>query len=151
MPVALTRNDEVTIPVVVYNYLDKPQAVELTLTDADWFERLDDAVKTLDLKPKEVRSTSYRLRVKKVGSHPLQVMAKGSELADAIKRSVEVVPDGQKVEQVVTDRLNGNIVQTVQIPEQSIPDSHKILVKLYPGVFSQVVEGVDGMLRQPFG
>jgi hypothetical protein len=151
LPVALTRNDEVTIPVVVYNYLGKPQAVELTLTDADWFERLDDAVKTLELKPKEVRSTSYRLRVKKVGNHPLQVMAKGSELADAIKRSVEVVPDGQKIEQVVTDRLNGNIVQTVQIPEQSIPDSHKILVKLYPGVFSQVVEGVDGMLRQPFG
>jgi hypothetical protein len=151
LPVALTRNDEVTIPVVVYNYLAKPQVVELTLADADWFERLDDTVKSLELKPKEVRSTSYRLRVKRVGNHHLQVTARGSELADAIKRVVEVVPDGQKVEQVVTDRLTGNIVQTVHIPEHAIPDSHKVLVKLYPGILSQVIEGVDGMLRQPFG
>ena len=27
----------------------------------------------------------------------------------------------------------------------------KVIVKVYPGVFSQVVEGVDGMLRMPNG
>ena len=41
LPVALTRGDEVAVPVVVYNYLDKPQSVELQLADAPWFERLD--------------------------------------------------------------------------------------------------------------
>ena len=28
LPVALTRGDEVAVPVVVYNYLDKPQTVD---------------------------------------------------------------------------------------------------------------------------
>ena len=34
LPVALTRNDEVGVPVVVYNYLDKPQTVDLELKPA---------------------------------------------------------------------------------------------------------------------
>ena len=61
------------------------------------------------------------------------------------------MPDGRKVEQVVTDRLNGAAVQTIDIPEQAVPGSAKLIVKLYPGVFSQVVEGLDGMLRMPCG
>lgn len=151
LPVALTRGDEVSIPVVVYNYLDKPQTVELTLDDANWFERLDDAAKKMELKAKEVRSTSYRLKVRKVGTHELLVTARGSDLSDAIKRSIEVVPDGQKVEQVIADRLTGNVTQTIAFPEHTVPDSSKIIVKLYPGVFSQLVEGIDGLLHMPYG
>ena len=45
LPVSLTRNDEVGVPVVVYNYLDKPQTVELELKPADWFQRLDAAAR----------------------------------------------------------------------------------------------------------
>lgn len=40
LPVALTRNDEVSIPVVVYNYLSEPQTVELVLEQDEWFELL---------------------------------------------------------------------------------------------------------------
>lgn len=43
LPVALTRNDEVGIPVVVYNYLSEPQTVELVLEQDEWFELLPSA------------------------------------------------------------------------------------------------------------
>ena len=72
-------------------------------------------------------------------------------MSDAIKRTIEVVPDGSRVEKVVTDRLTGKVTQTIEIPAHAIPDASKILVKLYPGVFSQVLEGTEGMLRMPFG
>ena len=62
-----------------------------------------------------------------------------------------MVPDGQKVEQVVTDRLQGIATQAVTIPPGAIPGSSKLLVKLYPGVMSQVLEGTEGMLRLPGG
>ena len=87
------------MPVVVYNYLDKPQTVKLLLQDdkADaWFTRLDDAEQSLDLQPGEVRSTHYRLKVTKVGDHKLEVHALGSDVADAIRKSIEVVPDGRR-------------------------------------------------------
>jgi alpha-2-macroglobulin-like protein len=74
LPVALTRGDEVGVPVVVYNYLDKPQTVTLTLADdrEHWFRRLDGAEQRLDLKPNEVRSVRYRLKVEKVVNGTLE-------------------------------------------------------------------------------
>ena len=33
LPVSLTRNDEVSVPVVVHNYTDKPQSVTACLSD----------------------------------------------------------------------------------------------------------------------
>jgi hypothetical protein len=72
-------------------------------------------------------------------------------MSDAVKRSVEIIPDGKLIEQVVNDRLSGTVKQTMTIPLEAIPDSYKLMVKLYPGVFSQVLEGIDGMLRLPGG
>ena len=72
-------------------------------------------------------------------------------MSDAIKRSIEVVPDGSRVEKVFSDRLSGKITQVIEIPQNAIPDASKVLVKIYPGVFSQVMEGTEGMLRMPFG
>jgi len=40
---------------------------------------------------------------------------------------------------------------TVRKPAESVADASKILVKIYPGVFSQVLEGTEGMLRLPGG
>jgi hypothetical protein len=61
------------------------------------------------------------------------------------------VPDGQKKEQVVTDRLKGTVTHDITIPENALPDASKLFVKVYPGVMSQVLEGVDGLIRLPGG
>ncbi len=37
------------------------------------------------------------------------------------------------------------------IPDNALPDASKLLVKIHPGVFSQVLEGADGILRMPGG
>ena len=54
-------------------------------------------------------------------------------------------------DQIITDRLTGKVTQRIDIPENAIPDASKILVRIYPGVFSQVLEGTEGMLRLPGG
>ena len=153
LPVALTQNDEVAFPVAVYNYLKTPQTVKLELKQGAWFELIDDKglSRSLDLKPNEVTSIKYRIRAKKIGNHPLTVTATGSKMSDAVKRGVEVVPDGTKIEVVASDRLAGNVNKTITIPADSVADASKILVKIYPGVFSQVLEGTEGMLRLPGG
>ncbi len=151
LPVALTRGDEVGVPVVVYNYLDKPQTVTMTLADADWFTRLDGAEQRLDLKPGEVRSVRYRLRVEKVGAWNLTVAAVGADDSDAVKRSIEVVPDGRVVEQVVNGTLEKPVDVGMVLPENRIPGSEKAFVKIYPSSFSQLVEGLDNVFRMPYG
>jgi hypothetical protein len=98
-----------------------------------------------------LRRIKYRIRAKKIGDHPLTVTATGSKMSDAIKRVVEIVPDGTKIEVVASDRLSGNVSKTLTIPAESVADASKILVKIHPGVFSQVLEGTEGMLRLPGG
>jgi hypothetical protein len=151
LPVALTRGDEVAVPVVVYSYLDKPQTVELTLDAGDWFEPLDPAARKVELAPREVRSVSYRLRVKAVGRHALQVTAKGGDLADAIRRNIEVVPDGRRVEEVANGSLAQPAELTLTVPENAVEGSAKVFVKIYPSSFSQLVEGLDGIFTMPYG
>src|SRR5262249_19729914 len=151
LPVALTRGDEVAIPVVVYNYLAKPQTVEVRLDDATWFERLSDATQRLELAANEIRSTSFRIRVRTVGEQTLQVTATGSGVADAIKRGIEVVPDGRRIEHITNGTLNAEQRVTLNVPPDAIDGSAKAFLKLYPSAFSQLVEGLDGIFRMPSG
>jgi hypothetical protein len=153
LPVALTQNDEVAFPVAVYNYLKEPQTVKLDLKAEDWFALLDDQglSRSLDLKPGEVTAIKYRIKAKRVGNFPLTVEARGSKMSDAVKRSIDVVPDGKKFEQVATDRLTGKATQQIVIPDNAIPDASRLFVRVYPGVMSQVLEGAEGLIRLPGG
>jgi hypothetical protein len=156
LPVALVRNDEVAVPVVVYNYLDEPQTVELELAADEWFELVDaDAAEgmfqRLELKPGEVRATSYRIRAKQVGKHALQVTARGGDIADALRREIDVEPDGRMIEQVVNGSLGEPLNMELVVPPNAIPGSVKAIVKLYPSSFSQLVEGLDGIFQRPSG
>jgi hypothetical protein len=155
LPLALTRGDEVAVPVVVSNYLDKPQTVALSLQHAPWFEELEGDKRSVSLSPNEVRAAHFRLRVKSVGRHELQITARGSErgVADAVRRPIEVVPDGCRVEQVSSGTLQQQrpVELTLSTPEQAIPGSVKAIVKIYPSSFSEVVEGLDAIFERPYG
>ncbi len=153
-PVALTQHDEVSVPVAVFNYLKEPQDVRLVAEkdpNDDWYTLLGDAEQTVSLGAGEVRAVYFRLRAERIGTKKMTVMAYGSKLSDAIRRAVEVVPDGKRFETVINDRMSKEVYQVVRIPENSIPESYKLIVKAYPGVFSQVVEGVDGLMGMPHG
>ena len=152
LPVALTQNDEVSIPIAVYNYLPQRQTVKLSLEEDPWFELVDDqAEKSLDIAASDIRAVYYRIRAKKIGNNSLTVHAQGSQLSDAIKRRIEVLPDGEEHRDTWNDRLEGTVQKRVTIPKAAIDDASTILVKIYPGLLSQAVEGLDSLLRMPFG
>lgn len=151
LPVALRRGDEVTVPVAVYNYLDRPQKVTLELADADWFELLDDAKKTVDLAPGEVGSAGFRIAAKKVGKFDFEITARGEGASDAVRRLVEIEADGRRVEQVFNGTLEQPATIEFDLPTDVIEGSVEVVVKLYPSSFSQLVDGLDGIFRMPCG
>lgn len=151
LPVSLTQNDEVSIPVAVYNYLPSAQTVNLELTVEPWFELLDSAAKKLDIAENDVEGVYFRIRVKGIGDHRLTVHAMGTKMSDAISREIEVMPDGKEYLTAINDRLEKDVEKTITIPADAIDGASNILVKVYPGIFSQVVEGMDKILRMPFG
>ncbi|MCB1126711.1 MAG: alpha-2-macroglobulin, partial [Verrucomicrobiae bacterium] len=151
LPATLTRGDEVSVPVAVYNYLPESQDVRLVLEGDDGVELLESAERTLSLAAAEVNVVHFRVKTLRVGHCRLQVTAYGSTKSDAIARTVEVVPDGAEMLVTQSGRLSGLIEHLITIPEAAIDGASKILVKIHPGFFSQVVEGLDAMLRMPFG
>jgi len=151
LPVSLTQNDEVSIPIAVYNYLPTAQSVTLELTTEPWFELLDSATKKLDIGENDIEAVYFRLRVKQIGSHRLTVHAIGTKMSDAVSREIEVVPDGKEYQTSINDRLEKTVENTLVIPEGAIDGASNILVKVYPGIFSQVIEGMDKILQMPFG
>ncbi len=153
-PVALTRNDQVGVPIVVYNYLNEKQTVSLDVAAAGWFERTDGATDnklTLDLGPGEVRSLTLPIKALHVGKHELQITAMGGTVADAIRKEIEVDPEGKKYEIVASGTLTEAKQFSVVAPPEAIPGSVKAIVKLYPSSFSQLVEGLDNIFQMPSG
>lgn len=158
LPVSLTRNDQVSVPVVVYNYLDAPQTVTIEVQPSEWFERTGESAGEplkVSLAPREIRAASLPIRVLKVGRWKLEVAARsdGAEpaAADAISREIEVVSDGQKHEQVASGVLDGRAEFPFSIPDDAIEGSVRATVKFYPSAFSQLVEGLDAIFAMPSG
>ncbi|MBN1817594.1 MAG: hypothetical protein JW828_09540 [Sedimentisphaerales bacterium] len=150
-PVALTQNDKVHVPVAIYNYLKTDQEIRLQVTEEDWFELEGLAEKTVTLAPAEIRAVYFPITAKKVGFRKFTVTARGTKKSDAVARQVEIVPDGAEILISHSGRLEGATTHTITIPEKAIEDASTIFVKVYPGVLSQVAEGLDSMLRMPFG
>ncbi|MBD3324007.1 hypothetical protein GF339_05445, partial [candidate division KSB3 bacterium] len=152
LPVTLTQNDQVSIPIAIYNYLPGTQDVRLKLTEEPWFELVNDIPeKIITLNSGQVDVVYFTLQVKEIGWHKLTVHAYGSAMSDAIARTIEVLPDGKQIEKTWNGRLERDVEQTVSIPQEAIENASKIIVKVYPGIFSQIVEGLDSILRMPSG
>lgn len=151
LPVSLTQGDQVSVPVAVYNYLKTSQTVRLRLEKSGWFELMGESEQSLNLKPNDVTVRYFAIKVKGLGEHKLTVYADGSQMSDAIKRSVRVEPDGRPVEETANGRLSEEATATLTIPVEAIPGASVLLVKVYPGIFSQAVEGLDSVLQMPFG
>ena len=153
LPLALTVGDEVSVPVGVFNYLDVPQTVRLVLDSADWFEMLDKPEVQIDIGANDISVVYFRIKAKNFGQGPFKVTAWGSHMSDAIQKEVRVYPDGKQIHFTKSDRLDSQntVLEAIPIPEDILPGTQKLNVKIYPGILSQVVEGLENILRMPYG
>jgi hypothetical protein len=151
-PAQLTRGDQVSFPVVVYNYLQTPQTVRLELEQGAWFTAMGSTSQSLDLAPGEVRSVSVPVRVDRVGQQTLTVRAFGKSVSDAVARSVRVVPDGLSMPTAQSGSLpSGMTTLTSSFPSNAVQGSGVMYLDVYPAFVSQAVQGLDSMLRVPNG
>jgi len=155
LPITLTQGDRVTIPVAAYNYSGERGDVAMKLEQDDWFSLVDDnADKSVPVAAGQVGGAQYTLQANRIGKFKLTLSAlmKGeTNRQDIVVREIEVIPNGREQNIVYNGRLESDVDQTVKLPENSIPDASAIFIRLYPGPLSQVIEGMDGILRMPGG
>jgi hypothetical protein len=151
LPVALTQEDEISIPVGVFNYLPEAQEVRLVVEQEPWFELLGEGEQTLTIASNDVDVVYFPIRVLKFGRRGFQVTAWGEKMSDAIRREVNVVPDGKEIRLTESDWLRESREIEVEIPPETVPETPRVEVKIYPGVMAQAVEGLEKILRLPHG
>jgi hypothetical protein len=158
LPVTLTQGDRVSIPVAVYNYAGKAGKVNLNLQPEEWYSLDDDTEsKSLGVESGRVGGAQFTLSAKRIGKFKLTLKAHmvgaaaGQVRDDVVVREIEVVPNGQEQDLVFNGTLDSSVKHELKFPEASIPDATSILVRLYPGPLSQVIEGMDSILRMPGG
>ncbi len=155
LPVTLTQGDRVSIPVAVYNYSASRGDVNLRLQPEDWFSLVEDAAeKSVVVDSQRVGGSQFTLQAKRIGKFKLTLSARmngDTKRADIVVREIEVIPNGREQNLVFNGRLETAVQHELNFPASSIPDASKIFVRLYPGPLSQVIEGMDSILRMPGG
>ena len=155
LPVTLTQGDRVSVPVAVYNYSGHRGDVTLSLQPADWFTVADDtAERTISVAAGQVGGAQFTIAVQHIGKFKLTLAARmhgPAERQDVVVREIEVVPNGRQQDIVFNGRLDSAVHHSIRFPPAAIPGAEKLFVRLYPGPLSQIVEGMDGILRMPYG
>jgi hypothetical protein len=155
LPVTLTQGDEVSIPVAIYNYAGSRGNVRLRLETGDGFAAGEDSLdKVVPVESGRVAAAEFTVAAKRIGKFKLTLRAEmdgAAKRADIVVREIEVVPNGREQTIVFNGRLDTAARHTVSFPANAIPESGTVFVRLYPGPLSQVVEGMDSLLRMPYG
>ena len=156
LPRFLTVGDELAVPVSIFNYLDESQEITLDVAAADWFDFVDNGQGTASqltfmVNPNEVSAAYIPIRITGFGLNDFQITATGSAMSDAVLKQVEVLPDGKRMATAESGKLAATQRFAVNLPENAVPGTAKVTVKVYPGVVSQIIDGLEGMLQQPYG
>lgn len=151
LPVALTQGDEVWLPVAVYNYLKEPQTIAFSLEAESGLEVVGERAKKIDVRPDQVTSVRFHVRAARFGRFALTVKAIGTTHSDAVRRTIDVFPDGKEIPVTESNRLSGKSTSTIRIPAEAIDGASRLWVRLFPSTFSEIVTGLEGLVRMPYG
>ncbi|MFN7928979.1 MAG: MG2 domain-containing protein [Blastocatellia bacterium] len=151
-PKVLTEGDEIALPVVLRNYLDQPQNVDLQFKGESWFTLLSPARKRTAVKPNDATKEVFDFRaVASIASGKQRVIAIGSSASDAIEKAVHVHPDGEELANTVANVFGATGTLDIHVPADAIKGSVRAELKVYPNLIAHVIEGIEGILRRPYG
>ncbi len=153
LPYSAVRGEEFPVKAALYNYLDSPQNFFVELNESDAFDLLDESTKTITVAPNDVGGVEFRVRLTQLGTVPMKVTARSRDSADAVVKDLLVEPEGVRHETV--DNLIVSAGDDVELdnvePFGAITGSAKTHVALTGSYLSQTIEGLEGLLRMPFG
>jgi hypothetical protein len=151
-PRILTEGDEISLPVVVRNYLERAQPVDLELKPEGWFTLLGAGQKRSQVAAGDATRETFDFRASaSVKDGKQRITAKGADGNDAIEKPVTVHPDGEERSTTASDIVSDDATLSLDIPEALIPNSAEAELKIYPNLMAHVSESVEAIMRRPYG
>jgi len=151
-PKILTVGDVIDLPVVVRNYLARPQEVTVEMKPAAWYERLQTGTQQVSVAAGESATTVFPFRATEaVKAGKQQIYAFNRTTGDAVEKAVTVHPDGLQQSSTAAAILHSSSTITLHVPQRIIPGSLNARLKIYPNRLAHVTESIEAGLERPYG
>lgn len=157
LPESVALGDELCLPVACHNYLDTAQTLTVQLTLADGVTVASPPSGSLPpplqltLPAHGVGAVQVPLRFTRVGEARLRFEARAGTEADAVERTVRVLPTGERVAASRAGVLSGPAEFALNLPPAAIPGSASLVAKVYPSRFTEILDGLDALFAAPYG
>ncbi len=151
-PRILTEGDEISLPVVVRNYLERSQPISLEIKPENWFSLLGPAFKRSQVAAGDAARETFDFRATaSVKGGKQRLTAIGPDANDAIEKPVTVHPDGEEKSVTASNIVSENAVLNLNIPATAIHNSTQAELKIYPNLLAHVAESVEAIMKRPYG
>ena len=152
-PKVLTKGDTISVPVVLRNYLAKPQTLQTEMKAEPWFKVLSQPRSSVTVAPNADASTVFTFRADASIRHgKQQVTARNSATGDAVEHEIQVHPDGEEIAQTTSRLLaGGSTTFDVVVPDNAIGGSIDSELRVYPNLVAHVFDAMRGIGARPAG
>jgi hypothetical protein len=151
-PRVLTEGDEISLPVVLRNYLERAQAVDVEMKPENWFALVGPARRHSEVPAGDAARPTFDFRaVASIKDGKQRVTAFGSDANDAIEKPVTVHPDGEERSQTDGAVFSDAGTLKVNVPADAVRGSVRGELKIYPNLTAHVMEGVEAIMERPYG
>lgn len=151
-PRILTEGDEISLPVVVRNYLGSAQQVDLEIKPENWFALPGPARKRAQVAAGDAVRETFDIRATaavKDGKQRITAIGDGGN--DAIEKPITVHPNGEELSATASDIVGSSTTLELNLPETAIPGSARGELRIYPNLMSHVIESVEAIMARPYG
>lgn len=152
-PRFLTEGDEITIPVLVRNYLASAQKVRVSM-DAQGLDVVEGGAREVEIASKAEARVDFRYRVQKAQTKAvLLAKALGGVESDAMELTLPVEPDGLKWVTSTQGVLDGQTEQKTsrQFDARSSQQWRSVQIQVSPSVAGVIFGALDYLLEYPYG
>src|SRR5579859_1932741 len=155
-PQVLTQGDEINLPVVLRNYLEKAQTLKVEMKPAPWFALLSAGTRETSVAGGESERALFDFRVTgAIGEVKQRVTAANRETGDAVEKKLRIHPDGEP-RTVTASRLFGgrgepDVALDIDVPKDAMTGLIEAELKLYPNLMAHVLESSHSLLERPYG
>jgi len=150
-PSQATVNDEMAIPAVIYNYLDQPQRIIVALAPTPEVTVTAPLPPQL-IPPRGVCRVNLPVKFIRSGTATLRLGAEGQNCRDALEKTIQVQPYGQKYQTAWHGLITSAPCQTeFTLSSQALNDGRACMLTIYPALWAQLSNTVTALLLRPHG
>jgi hypothetical protein len=151
LPLEISHTDTIDMPVRVTNDSDEKRTVQLRATYAG-LKPTAGVIGMIDLAANGKGRIVQPLKADRLsGQAAVGLLAGSGGDRDNILRAISIVPDGFPGVGTIADTIEKRASGAVKLPKDVVPGSLKVRLEMYPTSMADLVNGLDGLLREPSG